>query len=155
MKQLNVTLFFGACWLISVFFSCQEASPIPKLTFKEVSRQAMQQGGADSLFLTFDFIDGDGNVGSDTNNIQVLDSRTDELLSTHRMPDFVNNVAQERSGTITLVLRSPCCVYPNGTRCQSSTQYPTQTMRYQVRLIDQAGNWSNTIESSTIVLECD
>lgn len=155
MKQLNVTLFFGACWLVGVFFGCKDPSPIPELTFKEVSQQSMQQGGADSLFLTFDFVDGDGNVGSDTNNIQVLDSRTGELLSTHQMPNFVSDGPQKRSGTITLVLLSPCCVYLNGTRCQSSVQYPTQTMRYQIRLVDQAGNWSNTIESSTIVLECD
>ena len=90
MKQLNVTLFFGACWLIGVFFSCREPSAIPQLTFREVSKQSMQQGGMDSLFLTFDFVDGDGDIGSDTNNIQILDSRTGELLSTLIVPIFVS-----------------------------------------------------------------
>lgn len=140
---------------MSVFLSCQDPSPIPKLTFKGLSKQSMQQGGTDSLFLTFDFIDGDGDVGSDTNNIQVLDSRNQEVLSTHKVPNFITNGQQKRSGTITLELLSPCCIYSNGTRCQSSIQYPTQEMHYQIQLVDQAGNWSNVIESNTIVLECD
>lgn len=154
MKQLNVTLFLGACWVLVFFSCCKEPSNTPLLTFKEVSKQSLVQGGLDSLFFTFSFVDGDGDVGSDTNNIQVLDSQTGDIISTYKMPNYIGSHQQQRSGTITLVLYSTCCVYPNGTSCQSSTLYPTREMRYQIRLVDQAGNWSNTIESSPIVLDC-
>lgn len=152
--NLNVTLFWGAWLLLGLFCCCPPPDPQPSLMFESVSKQSLVQGGSDSLFLTFSFVDGDGDIGSDTNNIQVLDSRTNSIIKTYKVPNYLGEGQGSQSGSITLVLHSTCCIYPNGTACQSSSQYPTREMRYQIRLIDQAGNWSNTIESTPIVLEC-
>ncbi len=125
------------------------------LTFSEISKSFMTQNGADSLFLTFEFEDGNGDLGSDTSeNIIVTDPRNGMTLATYKFPDYIINNNSSRKGSVTLVLYAPCCIYPNGSSCQPSTTYPTNTFRYEIQLQDRAGNWSNVIESTPITLEC-
>lgn len=115
----------------------------------------MTQNGTDSLFLTFAFKDGDGDVGSDTSkNIIVKDSRNGLILASYKVPDYLSNNNNSRKGHITLVVYAPCCIYPNGTSCQPSNDHPTNKMRYRIQLQDRAGNWSNIIESDLVTLEC-
>lgn len=139
-------------------FSCQDKhSQIPQIEFVSVSQQYMTQGGNDSLYLKFNFTDGNGDIGSDTSdNIFVSDSRTGAIIASYKIPNYLgtNPNNSSRTGEITLVVYSQCCIYPNGSSCQSSTDYPTRTMHYEIKVQDQAGNYSNTIQSDEITLEC-
>ncbi|MGH1339317.1 MAG: hypothetical protein ACRBFS_24575 [Aureispira sp.] len=115
----------------------------------------MTQNGTDSLFLTFEFQDGDGDIGSDTSkNIIVTDARNGLILASYKVPDYLLNNNNSRKGSITLVVYAPCCIYPNGTSCQPSMDYPMDKMRYEIQLCDRAGNCSNIIQSDPVTLEC-
>lgn len=153
--SVKLTAFLAFLFSLSLF-SCQEKySTTPILTFSELSKSFMTQNGTDSLFLTFLFEDGDGDIGSDTSkNIVVKDSRNGSILASYKVPDYLLNNSSSRKGSITLVVYSPCCHYPNGTSCQPSTTYPTDKMQYEIQLQDRAGNWSNIIQSDFVTLEC-
>lgn len=153
VKLTAFLAFLFSCCL----FSCQEKySTTPELTFSELSKSFMTQNGTDSLFLTFLFKDGDGDIGTDTTkNIIVKDARDGSILASYKVPDYLLNNNNSRKGSITLVVYSSCCIYPNGTSCQPSNDYPTDEMRYEIQLQDRAGNWSNIIQSDPVTLECN
>lgn len=154
--SVKLTAFLAFLFSITLF-SCQEKySNTPVLTFSEISKSFMVQNGADSLFLTFNFVDGDGDIGSDTSkNIVVTDARNGLILASYKVPDYLLNNNNSRKGSITLVVYSSCCIYPNGTSCQPSNDYPTDEMQYEIQMRDRAGNWSNIIQSDRITLECN
>ncbi|BDS12264.1 hypothetical protein [Aureispira anguillae] len=155
--RLKITSFLFLVTTIC-FFSCKDQnSTTPYIEFVSISDSYMTQGGLDSLYLKFKFTDGDGNIGSDTNdNIFVSDSRTGAIIASYKIPNYlgVNPNNSSRTGEVTLVVYSQCCIYPNGSSCQSSTTYPTRTMNYKVQIQDQAGNYSNVIETDEVTLDC-
>lgn len=156
--RLKITPFL---FLITIlyFFSCGEKpSNTPFVEFVSVSKNYMVQGGVDSLYLKFKFTDGDGNIGSDTSdNIFVSDSRTGAVIASYKLPDHMSNNSNNssRTGEVTLIVYSQCCIYSNGTSCQPSTTEPTGAMRYEIKVVDQVGNYSNIMESDEIILECN
>ena len=156
--RLKITPFL---FLITIlyFFSCgDKPSDIPSLEFVSVSKSYMVQGGLDSMYLKFKFTDGDGNIGSDTSdNIFVSDQRTGAVIASYKLPDYLGNNPNNssRTGEITLIVYSQCCIYDNGTSCQASTSEPTKNMRYEVQVVDQVGNYSNVMETDEIILECN
>ncbi|CAA6814865.1 MAG: Unknown protein [uncultured Aureispira sp.] len=156
--RLKITPFL---FLITIlyFFSCGEKpSNTPTLEFVSLSKNYMVQGGIDSLYLKFKFTDGDGNIGSDTNNnIFVSDPRTGAVIASYKLPNFIgtNPNNSSRTGEITLIVYSQCCIYINGSSCQPSTSQPTDAMRYKVQVVDQDGNYSNEMETDEIILECN
>jgi|VirMetMinimDraft_7_1064189.scaffolds.fasta_scaffold125983_2 hypothetical protein len=156
--RLKITPFL---FLITIlyFFSCgDKPSDTPSVEFVSVSKSYMVQGGLDSLYLKFKFTDGDGNIGSDTSdNIFVSDQRTGVVIASYKLPDYLGNNPNNssRTGEITLIVYSQCCIYDNGTSCQVSTSEPTKNMRYEVQVVDQVGNYSNVMETDEIILECN
>lgn len=156
--RLKITSFFLLCTIVH-FFSCtDQKSHIPHIEFVSVSNNYMVQNGVDSLFLKFKFTDGNGDLGSDTtDNIFVKDSRTGLIIANYKIPDYLGNNPNNscRTGEISLVVYSQCCIYPDSSSCYSSTLFPTRPMKYQIQIQDQAGNYSNIIESSEIILECN
>ncbi|MCH2021100.1 MAG: hypothetical protein MK207_01365 [Saprospiraceae bacterium] len=141
------------------FFSCDDKnSKIPSIEFVSVSKSYLAQNGADSSYLKFLFTDGDGNIGSDTaDNIFVKDSRTGTNIASYKIPNYLGNNSSNssRSGEVTIIVYSQCCIYPDTTSCYSSTMYPTGIMKYEVQIKDQEGNYSNIIESNEITLDCN
>jgi len=156
--RLKITPFL---FLITIlyFFSCGEKpSNTPSLEFVSLSKNYMVQGGVDSLYLKFKFTDEDGDIGSNTSdNISVSDSRTGAVIASYKLPDYVgtNPNNSSRTGEITLIVYSQCCIYANGTSCQPSTVEPTGTMHYKIQVVDQAGNYSNEIQTDEVILECN
>jgi hypothetical protein len=154
---IKLTPFLLLLYFVS-FFSCDKPpSNIPFLEFVSVSKSFMLQNSGDSLFLVFSFTDGDGNLGSDTSdNIFVKDSRNGLNIATYKMPDYLgsnpNNIS--RSGEVTVVVYAQCCIYPDSSSCHSSTLFPERTMKYQIQIVDNNGNFSNIMESSEITLDC-
>lgn len=143
---------------IGGFFSCQkDCPPIPSIEFVSISTDYMVQNGTDSLFLKFKFTDGDGNLGSNTdNNIFIKDSRTGQTVAEYKIPDYLGTSTNNscRTGEISLVVYSQCCIYPDSSSCYYNQLFPTNTMNYQIQIQDQAGNLSNIIESDPITLDC-
>jgi hypothetical protein len=158
--SLKITSFLFLLVIIS-FISCEEKpSAIPSLEFISVSKAYMIQSNTtitDSLYLTFKFTDGDGNIGSDTtDNIFVVDSRTGLSIANYKIPDYLgaNPNNSSRTGEITILVYAQCCIYPNNSSCYSSTLFPTRTMQYELQIQDQSGNYSNIIKTNAITLEC-
>lgn len=140
-------LLLGAC--------SKKRSKIPKIKLISNSKQFMVQNGQDSTYIIFFFEDGDGNIGSDfDNNISIKDSRTDSIIAQYRIPNYTNSSTNYKSGEISLVLHSQCCVYPNGNSCGTNTNFPSQSMHYIIQIVDQAGNYSNEIKTPTITIDC-
>lgn len=156
--RLKITSFLLLITILC-FFSCGEKpSDTPTVEFVSVSKNYMVQGGLDSLYLKFKFTDGDGNIGSDINdNIFVSDSRTGVVIASYKLPNYLGNNANNssRTGEITLIVYSQCCIYDNGTSCQPSSSQATKNMRYEVQVVDQLGNYSNVMETDDIILECN
>ncbi len=154
---IKLTPFLLLLYFVS-FFSCDKAtSKIPFVEFVSVSKSYMVQNSGDSLFLVFSFTDGDGNLGSDTSdNIFVKDSRNGLNIATYKLPDYLgnNNTNSSRSGEVSIVVYAQCCIFPDSSSCYSSTQFPERSMKYQVQVVDNEGNYSNIMESSEITLEC-
>lgn len=160
--NLKITSFgflIAISYLIFNFTACdKDNSKIPTIEFVSVSKSFMAQGGVDSLYFKFKFTDGDGDIGSDTtDNIFLKDNRTGLTIATYKIPDYLgsNPNNSSRTGEVTLIAYSACCIYPDSSSCMSSTIFPTRDMKYQLQISDRAGNYSNVIESSNIELECD
>ena len=115
----------------------------------------------DSLFLTFSFKDGDGDLGSGANNIRenitIRDGRTGDIYDLFKIPDIPNpGVANGLEGEITIKLFTTCCIFPdNIPPCLSPPQFPTNDLNFTILLKDDAGNESSTITTPFVTLNCN
>jgi len=143
--------------MIISFFSCDKnKSKVPSIAFVSISQSFMVQNAQDSAYLRFSFSDGDGDLGSDTDdNVFVKDSRTGAVIAKFRIPNYTGNQNNSaREGEVTVIVYPPCCIYPDSTSCTPSTVFPTRKMKYLIQVIDEAGNYSNEIETDEITLDC-
>ena len=142
---LILTCFTGLLFL----GSCGKDAPVrvntnPLIRFLSVSSDKVVQF-KDSLVITFEYKDGDGDLGEtdpDKNSLQIKDSRLAK-------PDFyfVKPLAPPGSGisiqgTIAVKLKNTFLL---GTADQ-------ETAYYEIRLKDRSGNWSNTITTPLITI---
>lgn len=138
--------------------ACKDKYPAePSIEFISVSKNYLTQNGADSLQLKFSFVDGDGDIGDEeTDNVFVTDARTGQVVASYRIPEYTENTKHTyRKGEISLIVYSQCCIYPDSSSCYANAAYPLDSMVYTVQVRDKAGNWSNTIESSIVQLDCE
>lgn len=157
-----------------VFFTLQNCVqppdyPVePVIQYVKVSKTQMQQGEgyADSLFVTFSFTDGDGDIGypeSDpTGSVFVRDGRDSFPKPAIQLPYVEPQGAGNGiSGEITVKLPTTCCIYvsppPDITKlsCESvpdTMQY--DTFFYYIKIRDRAGHESNEIRTEPILLKC-
>ena len=161
--QINLLLF---SIVLTAFAACVSPPdyPIePNITFLSLSKNTMRQGqlgNEDSLFVTFSFTDGDGDLGNsgqagkDSINIFLTDKRTNTPAEERfRLPLVPEQGAGNGiSGEITLLLFTTCCnVLPP---CEPSTTKPIDTLVYEIYIKDRAGHSSNKIQTSPIYLQC-
>ncbi len=166
MKLAHYFPFF----IIAIIFSCTKPPdyPIePVIEFKKLSRNSMKQGftNNDSIVVTIGFTDGDGDLGNNdpTIDIFVKDTRVpDADPSPFKMPFVpVQGVGNGISGEISILTYTTCCIYPPGTfsPCDISeaatTAFPTDTLMYEIYIMDRAGHESNRILTDPIILQCD
>lgn len=146
---------------ITILVSCVRKPdfPIePQLTFVGMNDNVMVQNSfnTDSLIVTFSFTDGDGDIGSDTSNIFVVDTRDQFKAASFFVDDLPEEGASRGiEGEISLTIYTTCCIFPDGTPpCQASLQYPTDTLQYEIYMVDRAGNESNRIRTNPIIILC-
>ena len=156
-KILSFFIILGILGIISCKKNNYPDEPV--LEFKSQSKNTMKQNGRDSMIITFNYTDGDGDIGNDSiDNIFLIDKRTEQILATYRFP---NDTDQEpgsfRKGEMQLIVYSGCCIYNDlyFSACSPNPNQNLDTMRYLIEVKDRSGKTSNLIESGDLILECN
>ena len=167
MKILKLSLFF----LFTIIFACTkppEYSNTPEINFVSFSKTTMTQGlGTDDDFtyLTISFTDGDGDIGTNSMSTVFFDDTRIEG------PDYLEygapmipeqGTGNGISGEMTIKVPTTCCIHtdPNlaNETCKDldfeNTGVLTNTLIYDVYIIDRAGNKSNVITLEPLTLLC-
>jgi hypothetical protein len=138
----------------------------PVIEYLRMNKSAIAQGNQnaqpDTLKITFGFTDGDGNLSSESDSMDVFltDSR-DGFETTFKLPLLpTQGVGNGISGEITVKIPNTpfqiCCTYPNGApACLPNNQFPTDEFYFTIQLRDRAGNMSNTIRTAPITVLCN
>ncbi len=113
----------------------------------------------DSIFVSFSFEDGDGDLGDmDGSNIFFIDLREEDEFISHRfripeLPNGQNDRAVQ--GEITVKLLTTCCKNDLLDPCEPSEEKPYDMVQYDIYIQDLAGNQSNRTRTSPIILRCN
>ncbi|MEZ4951210.1 MAG: hypothetical protein R2784_17760 [Saprospiraceae bacterium] len=136
----------------------------PLIDFLRLDKNTLSQGLDDQDFVlaTISFTDGDGDIGSSNDSISIVitDLRDNSInTSATELPEVPSQGAGNGiSGEITFRLFQTCCIWPpqfQQAPCTPSSNYPVDTLRYEVFIRDKAGNESNRIVLDPIYLFCD
>lgn len=134
----------------------------PVLTYSGISKNTIVQGvsNTDSLYISVDFTDGDGDLGTEDENIFnifLIDKRTDNLQDKFITPYVPPAGASNGiSGEMKILVYTTCCFFPdNIPPCENPPQYPTDTIEYELYILDRAGNESNHIITEPIIIYCN
>jgi hypothetical protein len=150
----------------SFLISCDRGdSPAvaPSIEFLGLSKDTILQGRQedDSLYISISFEDDDGDIGNDSNEptLFLKDSR-DGSLSPFSVPLVPQQGSSNGvSGEITILVTSLfniCCFFESGLDpCSVSPDQKFDEMTFLIQLVDRAGNQSNEVETSPIVIRCD
>lgn len=152
--------------LIGIILSCTKPPDYPDepvITFERFSKTVIEQGNAgtrpDTLELVIGFTDGDGDIGSDSINVFLTDSRNGarEIFRINPIPK--QGTGNGISGEIMIKMPNRiyfCCTFPNTTNtCFPSKEYPEDTVSYSVQIKDRAGNLSNKVQTSALTILCN
>ncbi|MFZ4543398.1 MAG: hypothetical protein ACOYOA_05065 [Saprospiraceae bacterium] len=139
----------------------------PVIAFKKMSKNRMLQSLGnkyrDSLSLTIDFTDGDGDIGTPENQGRrpvdafIIDAVSGDTTDFFTLPFIASKGASKAiNGEITFAVYTNCCDVPDAIRClEISQKYPLDTLFYKVIIKDRAGNKSNPIFLPPIQLICN
>lgn len=158
-------LFFGFSLMLLVF-SCVNApdfSDTPEIEFVGLSNNSMIQNSlnTDSVFVSFSFQDGNGDFGFEPNvfdqNIFLVDNRTGDNYDAFKAPTIPEQGASKGvEGTIILRVFTTCCLFPdNIPPCEAPEAFPTDTISLDIFIKDRAGNVSNRVTTTPIILRCE
>ncbi len=154
-------LFFALCSLLFAFCTTPPDYPIvPHIDFQSMSKTTMRQGfgSEDSVYVTFSFTDGDGDLGTSpsdpTLNVFTFSRLFNQATDSFRIPFVpVQGTKNGISGTIQLRLLTTCC--KSLEPCKPSKTHPVDTLIYDISIKDRAGHLSNVISTPPILLRCD
>ncbi len=158
-KNMNKIIYWMATIaLISGCTAAPEFSVVPQLNFISMSRNTMKQSKfpTDSIRVVFGFQDGDGDINiKDIANVYIIDKRQNALQEQYVVP-MIPKIGSNKgiSGEITVTIHTTCCLPPNGKPCEKSSDFPRDSLVYQIYMIDKAGNKSNVIETKPVFIEC-
>lgn len=121
-------------------------SDIPSIELESVSATTVQEF-KDSLVFSIKYIDGNGDLGStnpDEHSIELVDNRDLSLIFTYhlspRAPAGTDIIVK---GTIDIVLNNTILLDANNN---------SETTTFSIRIKDEAGNWSNSVTTETIII---
>ncbi len=136
----------------------------PVIEFLSMTKNTMVQGRSiddDFLRMTISFTDGDGDLGSnnneDTTKVYIADTRRDipdiQPISIPMVPEL--GTGNGISGEATFVVNTSCCIYPiPASNCEPLAGFPTDTIFYEIYIVDRAGNKSNVVRADPVILLC-
>ncbi|MFK8008917.1 MAG: hypothetical protein AB8H03_21325 [Saprospiraceae bacterium] len=161
MKALKYTLFLS----IAMIIACTKPpdySDTPEIAFISFSNTTMTQGSQNEEFitLTISFTDGDGDIGIDdgTPSVYFKDLRDGSEFITFVASEIPEQgVGNGISGEMYIKVSTTCCIHPDqDDGCNSDfSDYPMDSLIYEVYIIDRAGNKSNVIQTDPITLLCE
>ncbi|MEM6965272.1 MAG: hypothetical protein AAF573_10935 [Bacteroidota bacterium] len=168
MKALAGTIFLSLLFILSCT-KPPDYSNTPEIAFVSFSKNPLTQGfgvNDDFTTLTISFTDGDGDLGGDTiSTIYFDDLRT---TTTNDFLEFGAPLIPEQgtgngiSGDLIITLPTTCCIHPDSTLRQFGCEAPfqdtgvlTDTVVYEIYILDRAGNKSNVIRTEPLILLCD
>ncbi|HOJ90490.1 MAG TPA: hypothetical protein PK622_06465 [Saprospiraceae bacterium] len=150
--------------LLVVFWSCSKSNDsesVPKITYSGVTKTSLIQGALneDSLWLNFELEDSDGDIGFGSNSanrdIIVRDLRTGLIMDEFKIPDLPSTDGQKITAKISVLIFTTCCIFPNSIPpCSAPPEFPTDTINFEIKVVDKKGHQSNLIVSEAIVLRC-
>ena len=161
--------------LIAMLFSggCTQPPeyPIePVISYVGMTKNTMVQGDGteDQTWVTISFTDGDGDIGffkegssQVETDLFIRDLRLDAVTEKFTIP-FVPELgaANGISGEITFRMYTTCCIFPEWVSgqpapCDTSPEYPMDTVQYEIYIKDRAGHESNRIQTEPIYLICE
>lgn len=136
----------------------------PRIEYIGVNKNSIVQGSAtgisDTLIIRFSFTDGDGDLGSDTTNFFIRDSRDNTLIPNRIFPIPEQGSGNGVSGEITVRIPNKvagpniCCIFPDRRVCQTDPRFAQDTFSYLIQIADRAGNLSNQIRTQTLTILC-
>ena len=142
--------------VIYVFVACKKdnqsvalptVSPVPSIVFNGVSKSTIKQF-VDSLKFDISFIDGDGNLGdynADSLSLIIADNRNSALVNKFYIPPVTPQGSSiVVQGHFFPVLKSIILL---------DTTSQAETTTFSIKLKDRAGNWSNTVTSSQVIIK--
>ncbi len=151
MKNKMLPRFLLLAAAFAFAWSCitpQEFPPEPFLKNAQVS-DTLIEAGVDSLVISFEFQDGDGDLGNKKNdtlfNIFLIDNRTG-FEYPYQMP-VLGNRDQAITGTVWVTID------PFNINCRPFND-GRDTLRYQIYVVDRAENKSNIIFTPEVILIC-
>lgn len=159
MKKYIFPLIF--CTLVlSACFNAVEYPEVPFIENAQLNRTTMNAGlfSGDTLVISFDFQDGDGDIGAPSEattmaNVFLIDTRSED--TTQYIIPYISpsGTVKDISGTIHITILSENC-FPNN-EVGAPLQYPpTQEVAYKIFIKDRAENESNVITTPVITLIC-
>lgn len=127
-----------------------EISNLPEITFISTTPLEVIQF-QDSIAFTFEYIDGDGDLGDydpDIHSIELVDNRDRDVLSFgfHLSPRTPEGTTLAVKGELTLVLDSVILLEEDS---------ESETTNFSIRIKDRAGNFSNWITSDQVRIFSD
>ncbi len=166
----NFSVLFVSLSSLLLFIGCAQPPDYPiepvieySSMSSNIARQNILNGPAgDTILATITFTDGDGDIGNenDETTIVITDLRDntpeESAIKLPKVPEpGANNGI---SGEIIFRLLPTCCLYPpefEQVLCTPSTSsFKVDTLRYEVYIIDRAGNESNKIILEPIYIQC-
>ncbi len=151
-------LSFALFLAVLSIFACGKKPPNePAIKYVGTNKTFMVQNRQDSMLLEFSFTDGDGDLGDGSQDaIFIRDSRDSSIVATYQIPAYLQSDKKKcQEGTITLLVYSRCCVYADSSSCYPNSLIGLDSLFYELQMRDRAGNWSNTIQTELIELDCN
>lgn len=169
MKTVHLAI---SALLLFTWASCTQPPdyPIePVIQYERVTKNTMLQGDGteDQTWITISFTDGDGDLGffqegstQVETDLFIRDLRLDAVTEKFTIP-FVPELgaANGISGEINFRLFTTCCIFPEWVTgqpapCDTSPEYPMDTVQYEIYIKDRAGHESNRVVTEPIYLIC-
>lgn len=152
-------LFAAIIIMMTISYGCSDNNNInsaPEITYTGINKDTLRQGSLgieDTLVVAFSFIDLDGDLCGNPNNIEVIDNRTGELHVTNAIPDLpaANN---GNIGNAVLQIPTLCCLFDDKPAC-SNPEGALNSISFSITVFDAAGNESNMITTQEITIICN
>ncbi len=169
MKTVQLAI---SALLLFTWASCTQPPdyPIePVIQYERLTKNTMLQGDGteDQTWITISFTDGDGDLGffkegssQVETDLFIRDLRLNAVTEKFTIP-FVPELgaANGISGEINFRLYTTCCIFPEWVTgqpapCDTSPEYPMDTVQYEIYIKDRAGHESNRVVTEPIYLLC-
>lgn len=156
MKYLKTILIASTFGLLSACFQAPEYSDIPEITFVGLQSTNNPANQGDSVILIFNFQDGGGDLGKRDNNDTVpnlfLTDRRFNLIDSQSYS--IPNIPQlgsvpDITGEVRVNLQAKMFCNP------LNPGAALDTIIFDLRVRDRAGNFSNEITIPPIIVRCN